>query len=132
MRHLRTVMLFTAALLIGFAAFVNATVSVPHLREDMFEINVRPTLLGAVLLGLHFGTFAMFAFACLVFVYAIQSVKGSTVAKLPLSIIAVVYLGFGIVAFIWSGSHHTLGYIFIGVQLLVAVLIPRRGETRYG
>jgi hypothetical protein len=39
----------------------------------------------------------------------------------------VVYLGFGIVAFIRSGSHHTLAYALIGVQLLGAVLIPQRG-----
>ena len=112
MRFLRTVMLFVAALLIGFAAFVNATVSVPHLREDMLEIHVRPTLLSAVLSGLLFGTLAMFAFALVVFVSALQSLKGSPMARLPLSIIGLTYLAFGIVAFIWTGSYHTLGYVF--------------------
>ena len=126
MRGLRTVMLFVAALLIGFAAFLNATVSVPHLREDMLEIHVRPTLLSAVLLGLHFGTLAMFAFAFVVFVSALQSLRGSSMARLPLSIIGLTYLAFGIVAFIWTGSYHTLGYVFGGVLLLGAVLIPDR------
>ena len=126
MRGLRTVLLFLAALLIGFAAFLNATVSVPHLREDMLEIHVRPTLLSAVLLGLHFGTLAMFAFAFVVFVSALQSLRRSSMARLPLSIIGLTYLAFGIVAFIWTGSYHTLGYVFGGVLLLGAVLIPDR------
>jgi len=127
MRGLRTVLLFVAALLIGFAAFLNATVSVPHLREDMLEIHVRPTLLSAVLLGLHFGTLAMFAFAFVVFVSALQSLRRSSMARLPLSIIGITYLAFGIVAFIWTGSYHTLGYVFGGVLLLGAILIPDRG-----
>lgn len=119
---LRPVLLFSAALLMGFAALVNAFGSTPHLREDMLEINVRPTLLGAVLLGLHFGTFAMFAFACMVLVAAIQSLRGTVTARLPMSIIAVMYLGFGLAAFVWSGSHHTLGYVLIGLLILGAVV----------
>jgi hypothetical protein len=123
MRLLRTTLLFAAALLMGFAAIMNATVNVPHLREDMMEINVRPTLLGAVLLGLHFSTFAMFAFACVVLVGAIQSLRAAVIARLPLSIVAVTYIAFGIVAFVWSGSHHTLGYVLMGVLILGAVAI---------
>ena len=120
---LRTILLFAASALLGFAALVNATVSVPHLREDMVEINVRPTLLSAVSLGLHFGTFAMFAFACLVLVAGIKSARGTAIARLPLLIIAATYIGFGIVAFVWSGSHHTLGYVLMGVLILGAVVI---------
>ena len=120
---LRTALLFAAALLMAFGAFVNATVSVPHLREDMAEINVRPSLLGAVSLGLHFGTFAMFAFAGLVLVAAIKSARRAVIARLPLWIIAATYIGFGIVAFVWSGSHHTLGYVLMGVLILGAVAI---------
>ncbi len=122
-QSLRTVLLFAAGLLMGFAALMTATVSVPHLREDLAEINVRPTLLGAVSLGLHFGTFAMFAFTCLVLVAALQSLRAAVTARLPLSIIAATYTGFGIVAFIWSGSHHTLGYVLMGVLILGAVAI---------
>ena len=123
MRPLRTILLFAAALLMGFAALMNAIVNVPHLREDMVEINVRPTLLGAVLLGLHFSTFAMFAFTCLVLVAAIQSLRTTIIARLPLLIIAVTYIAFGIFAFVLSGSHHTLGYALMGVLILGAVAI---------
>jgi len=126
MKQLRATLLFAGALLMGFAAFVHATISVPHLREDMAEINVRPRLLGAVLAGLHFSTVAMFAFACLVLVAAIQSLRSHAIERLPLCIIALTYLGFGIAAFVWSGSHHTLGYVLMGVLVLGAAAIPNR------
>jgi hypothetical protein len=122
---LRTTLLFAAALLMGFAALMNATVNVPHLREDLVEINVRPTLLGAVSLGLHFGTFAMFAFTCLVLAAALQSLRAAVIARLPLSIIAAMYVGFGTMAFAWSGSLHTLGYVLMGVLIFGAIAIPR-------
>lgn len=123
MRQLRTILLFAAALLMGFAAFVYATVSVPHLREDMLEINVRPTLLSAVSMGLYFGSFAMFAFAGLVLVAGVQSLRGA-IARPPLWIIAAMYVGFGILAFAWSASPHALGYVFIGIVVVGGAVIP--------
>jgi hypothetical protein len=125
MRHsLRTTLLFVATLFMGFAAFVSATIAVPHLREDMVEISVRPTLLSAVMLGLHFGTAAMVAFAGLILAEAIQSLRGNTIARIPLVLIAVLYLGFGIAAFVWTRNHHTLGYVLMGLLILGAVAIP--------
>ena len=120
---LRTALLFAAALLMGFAALVSATISVPHLREDMLEINVRLTLLAAVSLGLYFGVFAMFAFTGLVLVAAVQSARAAVTVRLPLVIIAATYVGFGVVAFGWSGSRHTLGHVLIGLLILGAVAI---------
>ena len=120
---LRTALLFAAALLMGFAALVSAIVSVPHLREDMLEIDVRPTLVAAVSLGLYFGVFAMFAFTGLVLVAAVQSARAVVTVRLPLLIIAVTYVGFGVVAFWCSGSHHTLGHVLIGLLILGAVAI---------
>ncbi len=81
-------------------------------------------LLGAVMLGLHFSTVAMFALACLVLVAAIQSLRTAVTPRLPLSIIAATYVGFGIAAFVLSGSHHTLGYVLIGVLIFGAIAIP--------
>jgi hypothetical protein len=57
---IQSILLVFAASLMTFAAYVTTTISVPHLREDMLEINVRPTLLSAIMLGLHFGSFALF------------------------------------------------------------------------
>lgn len=123
---LRTTLLFVAALIMSFTAFLNGMIAVPHLRADMEEINVRPTLLGAVSLGLHFGTFAMIGLACLVFATAIQSLRRAVIARVQLSIVAMTYIGFGLDAFAWSRSRHTLGFVLIGVLILGAVAIRER------
>jgi hypothetical protein len=124
---LRATLLFMAAVLMAFAAAVNAVVSVPHLRADMAEINVRPTLLGAISLGLSFGTFAMVGLALLVLAAAFEAARGATPARPLLVIVAAVYVAFGGGAFfVWRGSAHTLGYVLIGV--LIGVAITLRGS----
>ena len=125
---LRSILLFVATLFMGFSAIVNATVSVPHLREDMEEINVRPTLRGAVMLGLHFGTAAMFALTFVVLAAAIKSLRSPIIVRCPLLIIALAYIGFGVAAFIASKSHHTLGYVLIGILIAAATAIPNSRE----
>jgi len=126
---LRTILLFVATLFMGFSAIVNAIISVPHLREDMEEINVRSTLLGAVMLGLHFGTMAMFALTFVVLAAAIKSLRSPIVERCPLLIIALAYIGFGVAAFIASKSHHTLGYVLIGILIAAATAIPNPRES---
>jgi hypothetical protein len=121
---IRIALLFTAAILMTFAAVVNAVIAVPHLREDMLEIHVRPTLLAAVSLGLSFGTFAMFGFALLVLAAALQTMRGGAFARIPLSIVAATYAAFGIVAFGALHSPHALGYLLMGGLLAAAVAIP--------
>jgi hypothetical protein len=124
---IRATLLFIAAALMGLAATVNAVIAVPHLRDDMAEINVRPTLLGAVSLGLYFGTFAMFGFTFIVLVAAIEASRGGRQAKPFLAIIAVVYAAFGGASFFaWKASAHTLGYLVIGV--IIGLAITLRGS----
>jgi drug/metabolite transporter (DMT)-like permease len=124
-QRLRATLLLIAALLMGFAAVVNAIISVPHLRADMTEINVRPTLLSALSLGLYFGTFAMSGFALVVLAAAVQASRGLTPARPLLAIIAAIYVTFGGGAFlVWNGSAHTLGYVLMGVLIGLAVALP--------
>ena len=122
---LRATLLFLATLLMGFAAVVNAVIAVPHLRGDMAEIHVRPTLFGALSLGLYFGTFAMFGFALLVLVTAVQTSRGATPPRPLLAIVAAVYVTFGLAAFfLWRGSAHALGYVLMGVLIGLAIAFP--------
>lgn len=106
-----------------FAAVTTTTVSVPHLREDLLEIDVRPTLLSAVMLGLHFASFAMFGFAALVLAMAIRSVRAGEVDRVLIAIISIVYTIFGVAGFIGTGSHHTLGYVLIGLLTGATVFV---------
>jgi hypothetical protein len=126
---LRRGLLGLAGLLMTFTAFVNATVAVPHLRGDLLEINVRPTLVSAILLALYFGTFAMAGFALLVLAAAAQR-RGAPALRVPLLAVAVTYTAFGIFAFAWSGSHHTLGYVLMGVLVGVACFVGERPAPR--
>jgi hypothetical protein len=119
---IRRVLLGLAGLLMAFAAYVNATVAVPHLRGDLLEIHVRPTLVSAVLLGLYFGTFAMAGFALLVLAAAAQR-RGALALRIPLLMVALTYTAFGVFAFVWSGSHHALGYVLMGALIGVACFL---------
>jgi hypothetical protein len=49
--------------------------------------------------------------------------RTDAIARSPLTIIAVTYIAFGIVAFGWCGSHHALGFVLVGVLILGAVAI---------
>jgi hypothetical protein len=126
---LRAAFLVMASVLMVFAAVVNAVIAVPHLREDMLEIHVRPTLLRAISMGLYFGTFAMFGLALVVLVAAVQNWRGTTASPL-LAIIAAIYIAFGVCAFfIWSGSAHVLAYVLMGVLIAIALLMPASRES---
>jgi hypothetical protein len=127
--QLRTLLLFIAAIFMLFTAIINVAVNVPHLQEDMVEINVRRTLLRAVMLVLYFASVAMIAFAIMVLIGAVQSLRGAAVGRADLWVIAAMYLGFGIAAFVVTGSHHSLGYASMGLLIGVALLVPERKKN---
>ncbi|HKD11860.1 MAG TPA: hypothetical protein VKE50_07280 [Thermoanaerobaculia bacterium] len=117
---LRISLLFSAGTLMGFTALVDAAVIVPHLRGDLAELGIRPSLTRAVSHALSFGTFAMFAFALVVLASAIQSLRGRPVSQPVLAITAACYGGFGIAAFLSSQNAHSLGYVLIGALIGIA------------
>ena len=120
----RAPLLFAATALMGFAALTNAFVGLPHLQEDLVEIQVRPTLLRAVSVAMQFGAYAMFAFTLVVLHAAVRAARGGTTARLPLAIVAVLYAAFGIAAFVEAGSPHALGYALAGVLVGAAAASP--------
>ncbi|HKE58183.1 MAG TPA: hypothetical protein VKB46_15830 [Pyrinomonadaceae bacterium] len=123
-KAIRTLFLCAAAFLMAFAALTSLIVDVPHLHEDLLEINVRPTLLRAVMMALYFGTFAMLGFTAVVLVAAIQSLRGFASYRLPLILIAITFAAFGVFAFLRTGNHHTLAYLLIGILILGGAAIP--------
>lgn len=110
------------------SAVLHGIVNVPHLREDLLEIGVRPTLLGAVTLVLYFSVVAMFAFAGLVLSGALASFRGRLLQPGPLWIVAATYMVFGIGAFAAVGrSVHFLGYAVMGLLVGLGAAQGRRG-----
>jgi|ERR1051326_1099309 hypothetical protein len=128
---LRTVLLFLSAFLMIFGAIGFAFNLLPDLHGDLIEIGVRPTVLGGTVLHLYFAAFAMFGFALMVSAAAIQSLRGVAPARMPLAIVAVIYLIFGIMAFSRSHSPHHLGPIAIGLLLGVALAIPVQTASQF-
>lgn len=119
-QSISSLLLALAAVAILGSAVLHGVVNVPHLHEDMVEIGVRPTLLGAVMLVLYFSVVAMFAFGGLVLNGAVRSLRGGSPEPAPLWVVATSYMVFGLAAFAWVGrSPHFLGYAAMG--LLVAL-----------
>ena len=110
----------------GVSAVMDAFTSIPHLREDMAEAHVRPTLLRAISLGLYFGAIAMFVFAALVLIAGFRASRGRPVDRAGLLAIGAAYVFFGGAAFFaWGASGHILGYAIAGLLVVVAVLLPQ-------
>src|SRR2546430_17520061 len=95
---IRGIVLLIASVAILGSAMLHGIVNVPHLREDLLEIGVRPTLIAAVMLVLYFSVVAMFAFGSLVLSSAVGSLRGGRPHQAPLWIIGTTYVVFGIVA----------------------------------
>jgi len=121
--RIRPVLLLLAGVLMLFAAFINVTVLVPHLKEDLIEIEARETLVRAIIYSLHFGWVAMFGFALLTLSAAWKAFRTGAVEKVSMLVIALVYIGYGIATYAVNGSHHLLGYVLIGLLLIGAVLV---------
>jgi len=119
------VLLIGAAALMIFAALGYTLVLVPDLHGDLVEIGVRPTVLGGTVLYLYFSAAAMFGFALMVSAAAIQAIRARQPVRVPLAIIAVIYMAFGIIAFSRSRNPHHLGLLAIGVLLAAALAMSR-------
>jgi len=128
----RVALLFASALLMVFGAVGYAFEILPDLHGDLIEIGVRPTVLGGTVLHLYFAGMAMFGFALMVSVAAIQAMRGVAPARLPLAIVAVIYIVFGVISFSRSHNPHHLGTLAMGVLLGAALAIPIHGKSRVG
>ncbi len=125
---IRILLLLIGGAAILASAVLHGLINVPHLREDMVEIGVRPSLFGAISLVLYFSVVAMFAFAALILGGAISLFRGKVPQVLPLWLIAGTYLIFGIVAYVKIGhSIHYLGYALMGIVVAMGAALISRG-----
>lgn len=124
----RSMLLIIGGAMILASALVHATINVPHLREDMQEIGMRPTLFGAVSLVLYFSVVAMFAFAALIFSSVFSLLRGRVPHLVPLWLIAGTYVLFGVVAFVKvAPSPHYLGYALVGCAIAAGAALTSPG-----
>jgi hypothetical protein len=128
MNKLRATLLVASALLMLFGAGAYALILVPDLHGDLVEIGVRPSVLGGTVFHLYFAGMAMFGFALMVSAAAVQAIRGIAPARLPLAIVALIYIAFGIMTFSRSHNPHHLGTLVMGALLGAALAIPRGAE----
>jgi hypothetical protein len=122
----RALVLLIAGAAILASAILHGTINVPHLREDMLEIGVRPGLLGAISLVLYFSVAAMFAFAALVLAGAVAVLNGKAPHVPSLWLIGATYLTFGLGAFVVVDPNaHFLGYALMGVLVSGGAALSR-------
>ena len=124
-RPFRIGLLIAAALLMLIGAVGYTFIVVPDLHGDLIEIGVRPTVLGGTVLHLYFGALAMFACTVIVSAAAIQAIRGIAPVPLPLAVIAVTYIAFGVMAYSRSHNPHHLGPLAAGLPLGGAVVNVR-------
>ncbi|HSP06215.1 MAG TPA: hypothetical protein VLR94_03515 [Acidobacteriota bacterium] len=127
----RAIVLFVAFVLLLASACVHGFIGIPHLKADLEEIGVRPTLTAAVILGLYVGLIAMFAFAGMVLAAAIAAWRGLPVSAVTLWIICAFYLALGAGGFLFFGGHniHHLGFALIGCLVGFGAYAPAGGRA---
>jgi hypothetical protein len=131
MRHvLPGSVLSIAGLAILGTAVLQGLVNVPHLREDLLDIGVRSTLIGAVMLVLYFSVVAMFAFGALVMSSAMRSFRGGRLHTASLWIIAYSYVAFGVAGYLLVlRNPHMLGYAGMGLLVALGTVLGRAYEN---
>lgn len=128
-RHsIQGILLLAGGAAILASALAHGLINVPHLREDMLEIGMRPTLLVAISMVLYFGVVAMFAFAALVLTGAISVLRGKVPHLISLWLIGGTYITFGLVAFVRIDANaHFLGYAFMGLLIALGAALSPSG-----
>lgn len=127
----RMMLLLSGGATILASAVVHGMINVPHLREDMLEMGMRPSLFGAVSLVLYFSVVAMFAFAALVLGSAVSLLRGKVPQLIPLWLIAGTYVTFGVVAFLKiAPSAHYLGYALMGILVAMSAASISSGTEK--
>ena len=126
---LRAALLAASALLMMLGALGYTLHVLPDIHGDLVETGARPTLVGSTVLYLNFTAFAMFGFALMVAFAAVQSWRGVPPTRAPLAVVALVYVGFGLLAFSRSHSPHHLGLVAAGALVGAALAMPANKQS---
>lgn len=121
--RIQPVLLALAGLILAFATLTHGRIVVPHLREDLVEIAVRPTLLKAIHQAMNLGVVTLAAATLIILVEALRSYRGLPVPRVSIAILGIALIAIGAMAFQATHNHHSLGYALIGAVLLGAVLV---------
>lgn len=106
---------FTALVLFASAA-AHALVGWPQLRRSLDAAGLDAAVIGALAVGWIFGSASMLAFGGIVVHQAVRRSRGREVHPAPLGVISVVYLVYGLSAYLLRDLNpHFLLFVVTGV-----------------
>lgn len=100
----------------------------PPMREALQAASADPDLIGGLGAGWHWGSFSMAGFGAIVVAIALQQLRGGRPSTLPVGLIALTYVAFGVWAVLERGNPHFL--LFVASGALVGVLVLGTGSER--
>lgn len=123
----RVILGFLAAVLLIASAFAHAVLGWPPFQSILEEAGVDVEAIAALEVGWYFGSTAMLAFGAIVFLAAVQALRGERAATGSLWIIGSAYTVYGVVAYgVRDFNPHFL--LFVVTGLLVAA-VAAAGRT---
>lgn len=113
-------------LLIFLSGFAHAFLGWPQLSSALAAAGVAPDLRGALAVGWTFGSVAMHTLGLLVVLGFFQLRRGNRFARWVAFLVGLMYLLFGLGAYLGRGmSPHFLAFMLIGALLGAAALLWR-------
>ena len=118
----------TIGILVILSSFAHAFLGWPAMHDVLQTTNTNSDLIGAMSVGWHFGSVAMFTFGCIILFTAVEVWQEKNVQRGYIFIISLAYLLFGSVVFVVRNYNtHFLLFVITGVLTgLFALRIKRR------
>lgn len=105
-----------AGALLLASAIAHAFLGWPPFAEALSAAGVDGGLAGGLAVGWYYGSAAMLAFGMIVLLAALAVLRGRMVSLVPVRVIAVVYVAFGVSAFVARDMNpHFLLFVATGV-----------------
>jgi len=121
MKRLRLVLGFVGGTLLLLSSALHSILGWKATSAELAKTNVPPDLRQGLELGWHFGGALTLAVGCIVILSFVGLAKGQPVSLRPVTVIALVYLGFGgWVLAVTNGDPFAFMFIVPGLILLAA------------
>lgn len=124
MDRVRAVLGLVVGALLLLSGGAHSLVGGPAMRGELEKVGAGADLLRGVLVGWHWGGFAMLAFGVVVIAHFVRRMRGATDPVLPVAVIAATYVAFGSWALVMSGFDPFF-LVFVVPGALLAIAAPR-------
>lgn len=121
MDRLRIVLGLLGGAIIAASSFLHALMGWPAMADQLARLQASPDLVRGLQVGWLFGSVAMLTFGLVAIAIFASRLRGRPVSLVPVVVIAVTYLAFGLWALVASGMNpFFLIFIVPALMLLLA------------